>query len=82
MAKTTIVSTLSSALLDRGSHIVSSGCSGSRGRLPWRVKAQIGYLAPWMYVVYAWTIGHGGRTRAATEYRIQLKLPGQLKAGL
>ena len=43
------------------------------------MKAQIGYLAPWMYVVYAWTIGHGGRTRAATEYRIQLKLPGQPK---
>ena len=43
------------------------------------MKAQIRHLALWMYVVYAWTIGHGGRTRAATEYRIQLKLPGQPK---
>ena len=42
-------------------------------------NAQIGYLASWIYIAYAWTIGHGGRTHVATEYRIQLKLQGQPK---
>ena len=77
LAKTTIVSTLSSALLGRETDILSSEFSGPLGTLPWRVVAQIRNLAPKTYVIYAWTIGHGGRTRSATEYRIQLKLPGR-----
>lgn len=39
--------------------------------------AQIKNLSPNKYVVYAWTIGHGGRTRSETEYRIQLMVPGR-----
>lgn len=77
LAKTVIVSKLAEALQGQGTEILSSEFSGPRGTLPWRIVAKTKNLTPTKYVVYAWTVGHGGRTRSETEYRIQLIVPGE-----
>ena len=42
--------------------------------LPWLCHARISDYGERNFAIYFWTIGHGGRTRAQDEYRIQTKL--------
>jgi restriction-modification system family protein len=47
---------------------------GAGDDLPWRCEVRIrGYIRR-TFLIYIWTIGHGGRSRPADEYRIQAKL--------
>lgn len=61
-----------------------SGCeprivfdSSPGGRiLPIRLEVRFPNTVERRYYLYCWTLGHGGRTRRSTEYRIQAKLEG------
>jgi hypothetical protein len=67
-----------------GAHLEGSGCQlkpveflGAREDLPCRLQVTFPNRAERRFNLYCWTIGHGGRTRSATEYRIQAKLKEQ-----
>lgn len=45
--------------------------------LPWNCLLRFSGAVKRRYSMYFWTIGHGGRSRSQTEYRIQTKLGTQ-----
>jgi hypothetical protein len=55
-----------------------SGHFDDSGGLPWLCTLRY-RGSTWTYRMYFWLVSHGGRTRSASEYRIQAKLPGSLR---
>lgn len=45
--------------------------------LPWNCCVRFSPTMTRRYSMFFWTVGHGGRTRSQTEYRIQTKLGSQ-----
>ena len=76
LRKRTLADRIEKALRESGTEILSASfASDNPATLPWSCELQVPPFAPRRFVFYFWTIGHGGKTRAADEYRIQTKMP-------
>lgn len=73
--KGVIVGRLSSMLERSGADLRFSQLAEGR-RLPWSIEVAFPDQRVRSFRVYVWTVGHGGRSRASSEYRIQTKLGG------
>lgn len=74
LPKSTIAARIQSALAASGASIVASLFAGADGGLPFDCQIEFREGIRREYVMYFWTISHGGNGRAHTEYRIQAKL--------
>lgn len=78
LRKPRIAARISSALEESGVDVEEASFTGSGEELlPWNCLLKFSGAIRRRYSMYFWTIGHGGRTRSQTEYRIQTKLGTQ-----
>ena len=73
--KKVIVKRMIAALEASGASLLDSSFRSGR-HLPWTTRVKLESGEERTYRVYTWSVSHGGRSRAAGEYRIQAKLPG------
>lgn len=75
LTKACLAKLLTEGLKQGGAEVTGSSFAGSRGGLPWLAPLVFRSGRSRKFRVYVWTVGHGGKTRAKNEYRIQTKLP-------
>jgi hypothetical protein len=74
LRKAALVDRLCEYLVDQSCTIDRAELSGDGGDLPCRLDVSFPRGSKRRYNLYCWTMGHGGRSRSALEYRIQVKL--------
>lgn len=73
--KRAIVDRLSAALAAGGIVVKEASFATPRAGLPWTCTLAFPTGFERSYRCYLWTVTHGGRTRSASEYRVQATLP-------
>jgi putative restriction endonuclease len=73
--KRAIVDRLSAALAEGGIRVTEARFATHRAGLPWTCTLSFPTGFERSYRCYLWTVTHGGRTRSASEYRVQATLP-------
>jgi hypothetical protein len=79
LPKRKIATLIQSWLETQGVDIKDSAFVGTAGDLPWACEIIFESRFTRKFSLYFWTIGHGGRTRSQTEYRVQTKLKKERK---
>lgn len=74
LRKAALVDRLCAYLEEQDCTIDRAELSGDGGDLPCRLDVTFPQGSKRRYNLYCWTVGHGGRSRSAIEYRIQVKL--------
>lgn len=74
LRKAVLAKNLTDAIDSSASSLLYGAFIGDRNDLPWECAIRFRDGATRRYLVYIWTITHGGRTRSRHEYRIQVKL--------
>src|SRR3954447_16140574 len=74
LPKRRIASLIRSWVESEGVTVGESAFVGVKGDLPWVCQLTFDSYTTRKFRLYFWTVGHGGRTRSQTEYRIQTKL--------
>jgi hypothetical protein len=74
LRKAALVGRLCAYLQEQDCTIDRAELSGGGGDLPCRLDVTFPRGSKRRYNLYCWTMGHGGRSRSALEYRIQVKL--------
>jgi hypothetical protein len=74
LRKSAIASRIQEVATTSGLTIASAEFCGPHDDLPWVLDISLQALPRRRFCMYFWTISHGGKTRAAEEYRIQTKL--------
>lgn len=74
LKKAELVERLCATLIVSGCTIDKAELGGAAGELPCRLDVSFPRGNKRRYNLYCWTMGHGGRSRSAAEYRIQVKL--------
>lgn len=78
LRKPRIAARISAALEESGVSVEEASFAGSGEELlPWNCLLRFSGAIRRRFSMYFWTIGHGGRSRSQTEYRIQTKLGSQ-----
>jgi hypothetical protein len=72
--KATLIGRLTAHLIEQGCGIDLAEMGEDGAELPCRLHVTFPQGSKRRYNLYCWTIGHGGRSRSAAEYRIQVKL--------
>jgi hypothetical protein len=74
LRKTEIVRRMQLDLAESSVSVVDCSFKGPQGDLPVEMVLKYRGSITRSFQVFVWTIGHGGRTRSSSEYRIQTKL--------
>jgi hypothetical protein len=74
LRKAALVDLLCAYLEEQDCAINRAELGGDGGELPCRFDVTFPQGSKRRYNIYCWTMGHGGRSRSALEYRIQVKL--------
>lgn len=74
LRKAALVNQLCTFLAEQNCIIERADLSSAAGELPCQLDLTFPSGSRRRYNLYCWTMGHGGRTRSAAEYRIQVKL--------
>ena len=74
LSKSALMTRFADALQSKGCKLSTPEFGGTKRDLPLQFEVVFPRGATRRYSLYCWTIGHGGRTRASSEYRIQAKL--------
>lgn len=74
LRKAELVDRLCAYLTEQNCIIERAELSSAAGELPCQLELTFPRGSKRRYNLYCWTMGHGGRTRSAAEYRIQVKL--------
>lgn len=74
LKKVELVERLCAYLTQQRCTIDKAELGGTAGELPCRLDVTFPRGSQRRYNLYCWTMGHGGRSRSALEYRIQVKL--------
>jgi len=75
LSKSAIVDRLSTGLVAGGIVVKEASFATHRGGLPWTCTLAFPTGFERSYRCYLWTVTHGGRTRSASEFRVQATLP-------
>ena len=75
LSRQAIVDRLSTGLNAAGIGVKEATFATHRGGLPWTCTLTFPTGFERSYRCYLWTVTHGGRTRAASEFRVQATLP-------
>jgi hypothetical protein len=74
LRKAEIASRIRGALVASGGIVSTGAFIGAGGGLPWECQCHFADGSVREYLMYFWTISHGGRNRRESEYRVQAKL--------
>jgi hypothetical protein len=74
LRKARLIDLILAAIQNRGVDVAPIGFVGDGNDLPWACEVRFRGQTSRRFLVYCWTISHGGRARPLNEYRIQVKL--------